>query len=127
MSSLPYWITRNLPQYHVNDRDRVAAEQEQIKERAFRYDRLVNELGFIDYRNVMKDKIDSEISEATKYTLEPEKQRIHVIRWNAMRELLDAAESDILETRKERDRIKQEEYAFFSMQANQEKIGEVNE
>lgn len=127
MSSLPYWITRNLPQYQVHERERVAAEQEKIKERAFRYDRLVNEIGFVDYRDVMRNKIDSEISEATKYPLEPERQRVHVIRWNAMRELLDAAESDILETRKERDRIKQEEYEFFTTQAIKERTGEINE
>lgn len=112
--------------YYKAQQESVAEEQRKIKEKADRYDVLVNTIGYLDFVRVMKEKIDSEIAEATKCNLEPQKQTLHVIRWNAMREVLDAAENDILETRKERDRIKQEEYEYLHQQYMQERLGEFN-
>jgi len=114
MSSLPYWITARLP-YYREQQESIIEEQRRIKEKASRYDLLINCLGYEDFLKPMLEKINAEISEATKYPLEPEKQRIHIIRWNAMREVLDAAQNDVIETRKERDRIKQEELDYIRL------------
>ena len=85
----------------------------------------MNEEGYADFLNVMVNRVESEISEATKCPLEPEKQRIHVIRWNAMREILDAAQNDVIDTRKERDRIREEELSYLRLM-NIQKGEEVN-
>ena len=114
MSSLPYWIASKLP-YYRDQQDSIAEEQRQIKEKAARYDQLLSTLGYHDFLKPMLERIDSEISEATKCPMEPERQRLHVIRWNAMREVLDAAQNDVIETRKERDRIREEELAYIKL------------
>ena len=114
MGSLPYWITSRLP-YYKDQQDAIAEEQRKIKEKAARYDQLINVLGFQDFLLPMKEKIAAEITEATSCPLEPEKQRIHVIRWNAMREVLDAAQNDVIDTRKERDRIREEELDYLRL------------
>lgn len=119
MHELPYWVLSKLP-YYKNQQDSIVEEQRKIKEKAARYDQLINFLGFNDFTQVMMGKIDTEISEATKYPLEPEKQRVHVIRWNAMREILDAAQNDVIDIRKERDRIRQEELDYIRLMNIQE-------
>lgn len=119
MHELPYWLLSKLP-YYKNQQDSIVEEQRKIKEKAARYDQLINFLGFHDFTQVMMGKIDTEISEATKYPLEPEKQRVHVIRWNAMREVLDAAQNDVIDIRKERDRIRQEELDYIRLMNIQE-------
>lgn len=55
--------------------------------------------------DLIVNRVNDEILEATKHEEEPEKQRIHVIRWNAMRTLVDDIQNDISQTRQERDRI----------------------
>lgn len=57
---------------------------------------------------VMAEKINAEIIEATSCPLEPEKQRVHVIRWNAMREVVDSGINHINDTRKWRDDLNKE-------------------
>ena len=112
MSEFPYWLVSKLP-YYKNQQDSIAEEQRKIKEKASRYDQLLNTIGYQDFLQPMIEKINSEISEAAKHPLEPELQRVHIIRWNAMREVLDAAQNDVIDTRKERDRIKQEEMEYL--------------
>lgn len=112
MAVLPYWITSQIPYY--KELENTAAEEiRKIKEKADRYDKLVSLVGYQEVMDVMRVKVDAEISEATKYNLEPEKQRIHVIRWNAMREVLDSAINEVNDIRRERDRINKEEAEFL--------------
>lgn len=54
------------------------------------------------------EKVNAEVSRATEFPMEPEKQRIIVIRWNAMRELLDFQTAYIEHMRQNRDEILKE-------------------
>ena len=65
--------------------------------------------GYDSILQVLTEKVNGEIAEATRTPLEPETQRVHVIRWNAMRELLDAMVNHVNDTMNRRDEIKQEE------------------
>jgi len=80
-------------------------EQDAIIAKAVGYDLIEQSQGWADLLETMLTTVNSEIAQATKNPLEPEAQRIHIIRWNAMRELLDNTLSEIKDTRKERDRI----------------------
>lgn len=57
----------------------------------------------------MQAKVDAEIELATTEPMEPERQRIRVIRWNAMREVLDDMQSSVQQALAERERIRKEE------------------
>lgn len=83
----------------------VVEEQDRIVEKAAGYDLLEGSSGWADLLEIMLTTVNHEIAEATADSMNPEKQRIHVIRWNAMRELLDNTLSEIKDARKERDRI----------------------
>jgi len=82
----------------------MQAEWARIQDLADRFDRL-GTAGFEEVLITMKDKVDAEITEATSCPLEPERQRIHVIRWNAMRELLDGAINYVDQVKRQRDEI----------------------
>lgn len=120
MRDFPYWLASQLPWYK-EQQNTVADEQRKIREKADRYDKLVSELGFSEFLKIMVDKINYEIAEARKKPLKPEEQRVHVIRWDAMQELLDAAQNDISDTRKERDRLKEEEFEYLRLRGIQER------
>lgn len=121
----PDWLNSKLPYYSQQDNE-TAEWYRKIKEKASRYDAMVNLVGYHEFLNVMMLKIQSEITEATKVPLQPETQRIHVIRWNAMRELLDAAQNDVIDIQKERDRINKEELEYLkAMNRQNEPIEDV--
>lgn len=82
----------------------MEAEWERIRDLAARFDRLPT-AGFEEVLITMKDKVDAEIAEATTCPMEPERQRIHVIRWNAMREVLDSAINYVDQVKRQRDEI----------------------
>ena len=89
----------------------MAEEQRKIKNRAECFDQLVKEPGWEYALDLMTEKINLEIAEATRqpslefYAAWPETQRIHMIRWNAKRELLDSMLAYIQDTQKQRDEI----------------------
>lgn len=86
-------------------------EEERIVAQAIRFDALVVLPGWMEVLEHAAARVNSEIVEATKEPAEeyfidwPERQRIHMIRWNAMREMVDALQALVDDTRKERDRI----------------------
>jgi len=119
----PTWLIARLP-YYQKQPDSVLEEQRKIQERAANYDPIINMVGFHQFLTVMQTVINNEIANARKCPYEPEKQRIHVIRWDAMQELLDVAQADINESRKERDRIKQEELDFLRLTQIAKQMGD---
>lgn len=135
MTVLPYWIQSRLPEYRRQQEEQILEEQRKIKEKASRYDTLINTPGYQDILLVMKSMVDLEIIEATKISMpvvdpmDPERQRIRIIRWNAMREILDGVIHDIEFIRTERDRINREEEDFLreSMKPQTEKVNTVSE
>ena len=83
----------------------IEEEQDRIIRKAADYDVIEPSAGWGHLLEYMLTVVNQEIAEATSDSMNPEKQRLHVIRWNAMRELLDGTLSEIKDTRKERDRI----------------------
>ena len=83
----------------------ITEEQDRIILKAKDYDALEPSSGWGHLLEYMLAVVNQEIAEATADSMNPEKQRLHVIRWNAMRELLDGTLSEIKDTRRERDRI----------------------
>lgn len=80
-------------------------EQKEILELAVLYDRLVKEPGWEKALKVAAQEVNSEIVEATRMKYEPDRQRVHVIRWDAKRELLDNLTGYIEGILKSRDEI----------------------
>lgn len=79
---------------------------ETILDRAQKFDRLISQPGWIVLQEFIADKVNAAIIEAAEDDpLKAELQRLHVIRWNAKRELNDSALAYIAETRKLRDEI----------------------
>jgi len=124
MSAFPQWLNQSVYRKAQEYEKTYLEQQRKIKEKADRYDKLINMIGHQEFMEVMVSKVNSEISEATKYPLEPERQRVHVIRWNAMREVIDAAMGDIEYIRKERDRLNEEEREFLATRMYQNIQGE---
>jgi hypothetical protein len=83
----------------------IEEAQEEVIRKANKYDTVELSEGWVDVVQFMLTLVNREIAEATEAPMEPEKQRLHVLRWNAMREIVDSTLSEIADTRKERDRI----------------------
>lgn len=106
---IPNWVSNAYTSFFGPPQEESIEEQNQkTKALAGKFDRLPL-AGWDDVCNHMATAINSEIAEATKCPMEPEKQRIHVIRWNAMRELFDGANALIDDTKRQRDEIAQME------------------
>ena len=92
----------------------AAEEEERIIAQAIRFDALVVLPAWVEVLEHAVQRVNGEITEATKHPGEeyfvdwPEIQRIHIVRWNAMREIVDSVQAFVDDTRKERDRILQE-------------------
>ena len=86
----------------------IEEEQARIISKAGEYDILENSSGWAKVLEYMLTMVNQEIAFATADPMYPKRATLHVIRWNAMRELLDGAISEIKDTRKERDRILEE-------------------
>ena len=86
----------------------MAAERRKIVALGDQFDSL-RSAGYENILQVLTEKVNAEIAEATRSPLEPEAQRIHVIRWNAMRELLDALVNHVNDTMNRRDEIEKEQ------------------
>lgn len=123
MGMFPSWMVSSSPFYQKQS-EAVLEEQRKIQERAGHYDQILNLVGFHQFLTTMQTVINSEIANARKCPMEPEKQRLHVIRWDAMQELLDTAQADINESRKERDRIREEEIQFLKATQIVQNMGE---
>lgn len=75
-------------------------------ELAAKFDRMLADPGWLELQTYFAEQINSAIVKAAEDNpLNAEEQRLHVIQWNAKRELNDGALAYIAETRKERDRI----------------------
>lgn len=86
----------------------LEAEWARILDLANRFDMLPS-AGFEEVLTTLKDKVDAEITEATLCPMEPQRQQLHVIRWNAMREILDAAINHVDEVKRQRDDIRKQQ------------------
>lgn len=86
----------------------LEAEWARILDLASRFD-LLTSAGFEEILITLKEKVDAEITQATQCPMEPERQRLHVIRWNAMREILDAAINHVDEVKRQRDDIRKQQ------------------
>lgn len=102
---------RNLPR----TKDPTALEEEErVLAQALRFDELSRLPAWKEVLELVVDRVNSEIIKATNQPPEeyfvdwPEVQRIHVIRWNAMREIVDAMRSYVDSALQERDRILKE-------------------
>ena len=111
-STLSSYLTRLTRPNRPRTKDPTAAEEEErIIAQASRFDALTSLPAWNDVLQHAIDRVNSEIIEATKEPSEefymdwPEIQRIHVIRWNAQREIVDSIQALVAETRKERDRL----------------------
>lgn len=82
-------------------------EAERIRDLASKFDSLLKSPGWIEVLHSGAEKVNSELAEATRDPYAPENQRIHVIRWNAMREILDHLQNYTHDIRKQRDEINQ--------------------
>lgn len=69
------------------------------------FDKLVVMPGFERVCKHLVASVNAEISEATQYKYEPERQRVHVIRWDAKRELVDSMMSYVDSMQRTRDEV----------------------
>jgi hypothetical protein len=84
---------------------------EQLKEQidlAEEFDRLQAFPAWEKVLRYMGTEVNSELTEATRYKYDPVKQQVHVIGWNAKRELLDKTLAFMESAQNERDRIIEE-------------------
>jgi hypothetical protein len=121
VSNFPAWIQARLSPTYVKEQEAIAEEQRLVREKAANYDKLINMVGHHQFVDVIKERVNYEIAEATKDPLDVTGSQIHVMRWNAMREALDAGLNDIEAARKERDRLNAEEQEYLQMQQQQER------
>lgn len=78
--------------------------KEQI-ELAERFDKLIYCPGWEDALKFLGNRVNNELLSATEKPYEPEMQRIHVVRWDSKRDLVDSLVSYIESTRRSRDEI----------------------
>jgi hypothetical protein len=84
---------------------------EQLKEQidlAEEFDRLQALSGWEKVARFMASEVNGELTEATRFKLDQEKQAIIVNRWDAKRELLDKTIAYMESAQRERDRIVEE-------------------
>lgn len=74
-------------------------------EQAERFDRLTREPGWEEILKFMAANVQDEIAQATQHQYEAELSRIHCVRWNAKRSLLDSAVGYIESVQRSRDEI----------------------
>lgn len=77
----------------------------EVVDAAESFDKLVLMPGWEKVLLFLANQVQKEISESTIYKYEPQRQQVHVIRWDAKRELLDDAIAYVQGTQDERDRI----------------------
>lgn len=80
-------------------------EMREVIDAALDFDKLVVMPGFERACKFLVAEVNREISEATQYKYEPERQRVHVIRWDAKRELVDGLMGMINSIQTSRDQI----------------------
>ncbi len=80
-------------------------QAKEIVEKAEMLDRLANEPGWEEICVFMGKLVNVELAKATDKPFEPEIQRVHVIRWDAMRFLLDSATGYMESIQRSRDEI----------------------
>lgn len=91
---------------NIFQREKTTAEQlKEVIETAEQFDALQRMAGWEKILLHFGTEVQGELLESTKYKYEPERQRVHVIRWDAKRELLDSAIGYIESLQGERDRI----------------------
>lgn len=72
---------------------------------AMEFDKIVVMPGWEKAMKYCVAQVNSEIAEATKYKYEPTRQSVHVVRWDAKRELLDGLMGYIEASQRERDNL----------------------
>jgi len=82
-----------------------AEEMKDIIDAASDFDKLVVMPGFERACKHLVAGVNQEISEATQYKYEPDRQRVHVIRWDSKREQLDDLMGYISSIQRSRDQI----------------------
>ena len=74
-------------------------EQEQILKRGERFERLTAEPGFSEIMDFLAEHVNNAILDAATSPVDnPYLKTVHVMRWDAKRELLDAARNYVEET-----------------------------
>lgn len=80
-------------------------EMKEVIDAAADFDKLVVMPGFERICKHLVASVNAEISEATQYKYEPERQRVHVIRWDAKRETVDGMMAFIDSMQRTRDEV----------------------
>lgn len=80
-------------------------EAKEIINLAEQFDKTIFDPGFEKLLAFMGQQINNELLGATEKPFEPEMQRVHVVRWDAKRDLLDSALAYVESIRKSRDEI----------------------
>lgn len=82
-----------------------AEEMKEVIDAALDFDKVVVMPGFERACKFLVAEVNREIAEATQYKYEPERQRVHVIRWDAKREMIDGMMGYINGMQRSRDEI----------------------
>lgn len=82
-----------------------AEEMKEVIDAALDFDKIVAMPGFERACKFLVAEVNREIAEATQYKYEPDRQRVHVIRWDAKRELVDGMMGFITSMQRSRDEI----------------------
>lgn len=82
-----------------------AEEMKEVIDAALDFDKIVVMPGFERCCKFLVAEVNREISEATQFKYEPDRQRVHVIRWDAKRELIDGMMGYINGMQRSRDEI----------------------
>lgn len=82
-----------------------AEELKEVIDAALDFDKIVVMPGFERACKFLVGEVNREIAEATQYKYEPERQRVHVIRWDAKREMIDGMMGYINSIQRSRDEI----------------------
>ena len=82
-----------------------AEEMKEVIDAALDFDKLVVMPGFERACKFLVAEVNREIAEATQFKYEPERQRVHVIRWDAKREMIDGMMGMISSIQRSRDEI----------------------
>jgi len=80
-------------------------DMKQVIDLAAVFDDIVKRPGYEKLMEFFAKEVNTEITDATMYKFEPARQQVHVIRWDAKRELLDAALAYVSSIQRSRDEI----------------------
>ncbi len=137
MPNWPNWMTNTTwgsrlsspTSYQDQQRQELEAireEQRKILELAGKFDQL-SLAGYDEVMRVMQARVNDEVSLARTKPDLTQAQLVHVVRWNAMQDVLDAGANFINDTLKRRDEIKKAEREAFLEEAARIRGGDVQD